>query len=305
MKNTPIKGFTFTQCLILLMLHISQANCANHDKCEYFIEDFQQNSNPGKVMQVFREHDWIEYFVVTQKDQMGSIVHYERSTCHSRYTMIGVPSRFVNTDYGDSYQRHFTYDPAGNPTSVIVSDLYPGNVQYITRYQYDSLMQNTRQIEYTPGPDGTPLTADDTAYAYSDLTYDASGNLNTTIRYHNAGKDTLWFTGDDIASEYYLHRYAFAGYDQCIIMYNSQGPDAVWFTADDIMQSYEGSSFNVKGQTLIQDRLTIGTDNIWFTADDKDGYGSSHLTYTYNPAGELISVDQNGHQLTVATIYGK
>src|SRR5512145_2565811 len=74
-------------------------------------------------------------------------------------------------------------------------------VIYQSGFHYDDRGFLAGKVSYAdPGPDGTPITADDGISSYTLVRYDSNGSRTAEVFYSDAGADGIWMTGDDRVS---------------------------------------------------------------------------------------------------------
>ncbi|MEL7310025.1 MAG: Ig-like domain-containing protein [Pseudomonadota bacterium] len=163
-----------------------------------------------------------------------------------------------------------------------------------------------RSIDWLSGDDGLFNTDDDVPRRYTDITYNAFGDVLTRASFGGPGPDDLWLTDDDeFQNAVDVFEYDETGFfvqltsadpgpDRAVgtdddivesndaarrnddlmrierIQYNDAGDDGVWFTDDDLIRSYSLEPFDGEGRPtgLIRGQGP-GLDGIWLTNDDE------------------------------------
>ncbi|MFT4730053.1 MAG: hypothetical protein ACI9UN_004575 [Granulosicoccus sp.] len=150
--------------------------------------------------------------------------------------------------------------------------------------------QGGAQISYRTGPDGEPLTADDTVrvnVGFIVAVIDGGNNRGQVVNFQDS-------TVDENAT---IIAYSIANFDSNqnalqTVTCTGDSADAIWFTTDDDISTYTLRERDTAGNLLLDARFSgVGVDGLILTADDNfrnatrlvyDANNSIDLQITYN-----------------------
>jgi len=109
-------------------------------------------------------------------------------------------------------------------------------VSYYHQYFYDgpNLLNQAILFHGGPGPDNTYFTADDRIASCSEISRNADGSENQTVKFR-PGLDATCFTADDEVRLYHVHIYNSTQHLVGSKTFSDPGADSEWFTDDDII----------------------------------------------------------------------
>lgn len=129
-------------------------------------------------------------------------------------------------------------------------------------------------------------------FTQSELTVVDGGMEIRSLRSSDAGPDGEPLTGDDSSVVAYYYLYADDGTYLRGRVANAPGPDGEWFTDDDVLERGYLAVFHPEDGRLVGRYSTIaaGDDGVWFTEDDLFDQNSEYIEYLDVSAGVECTV---------------